>query len=151
MKTETRRHFSSSVPPPTSRLSLYLSDSCSGHPTACVCVSVHSVHVALKRHYEIRNINAPLLGFHLKYFCLGYLIGGPGKNIKNESEQIALTGTLPTLSLDNIDLSSSPSLREIITDSGGTVPPSFYRFSNFSSFLSIFCNLISITYCFQAT
>ncbi len=54
-----------------------------------------------------------LLGFHLKYFCLSYLIGGPGKNIKRASEEIALTGTLPTLSLDNIDLSSSPSLRKM--------------------------------------
>lgn len=60
---------------------------------------------------------SPLYGFHLKYFCLSYLIAGPGKNIKYASEQIALTGTLPTLSLDNIDLSSSTFLRKIITNS----------------------------------
>lgn len=59
----------------------------------------------------------------LKYFCLGYLIEGPGKNIKYESEQIALAGTLPTLSLDNIDLSSSPPLGK------QTLPLSFYWFS----------------------
>lgn len=43
---ETMRHFSSSV-------SYSLSDSSSGHLAVCVCVCVHSVNMALKRHYEI--------------------------------------------------------------------------------------------------
>lgn len=38
----------------------------------CVYVCVYSV--TLKRHYEIWNIKGPHLGFHLKYFCLCYLI-----------------------------------------------------------------------------
>lgn len=40
-------------------------------------------------------------GRALKYFCLGYIIGGPGKNIKYAREQTAPTGTHPTLSLES--------------------------------------------------
>lgn len=38
-------------------------------------------------------------------------------SMRAPSEQIALTGTLPTLSLDNIDLNSSQPFRKIITNS----------------------------------
>lgn len=46
----------------------------------------------------------PHIGFHPSYFCLGYLIVCSGKNIKNVSEQIALTGTPPTPTPVNITL-----------------------------------------------
>lgn len=59
----------------------------------------------------------PLLGFHLTYFCLCSLIGGPGKNIKYSSEQTAPTGTLPTLSLDSIDFTFSSSHIKVNTNS----------------------------------
>lgn len=58
-----------------------------------------------------------LLGFHLTYFCLCSLIGGPGKNIKYSGEQTAPTGTLPTLSLDGIDFTFSSSHIKVITNS----------------------------------
>ena len=38
-------------------------------------------------------------------------------SMRAPSEQIALTGTLPTLSLDNIDLNSSLPFRKILTNS----------------------------------
>lgn len=62
-----------------------------------MCVFVQSKGIIKYMKY-----GGPHIGFHPQYFCLGYLIAGPGKNIKNVSEQIALTGTPPAPSLVNI-------------------------------------------------